>query len=623
MYSTIAGIILCTSAYVAASETGRGRTFDYVVVGGGTAGLVVAGRLSEDPHVTVAVIEAGAHHVDEPMINTPELFGQAIGNPTFDWNFFTVPQAGLNNASFLYPRGKMLGGCSGLNFMAWDRASVKEYDAWETLGAKGWNWKTLLPYFKKTEAVAPQTSSQLFPGAVEVDESTFNAFHGRSGPVQASYNVLYTNITGPYVETINGLGIPTNSDPYMGDGTGVYNCEMTIDRVRDLGQRSYAANTYYNSSVEKPNLTVFLATQATKVNFLRRGSSLRAGSVEVIAVDDTGVTGTLTARKEVILAAGSIQTPQLLELSGIGDKKILSSVGIKTLVDLPGVGENLQDHTLLAQDFEILDTFFTYDELRNNATYLAEQQEEYAANHTGIFASAQFALTFPPLKSVVSPKTLSSLRAKADKLGRSRGLSALTKAQYKFQADWLAADDVAYMEYIMFPTGGRTPVSPTPNSVYITMWVGLMHPFSRGAVHINSSDPLRQPTIDPRYLDNDVDLELALESTKFVRKVTESEPLASFVVAPHQPTSAEVSTDAEWLEYIRTYLGTIYHPMGTAAMLPREIGGVVDPKTLKVYGTSNLRVVDASVIPMILAAHPVSTIYAIAERAADMIKGHV
>ncbi|KAI0748355.1 alcohol oxidase [Daedaleopsis nitida] len=594
-----------------------------IATGGGTTGLVVAARLTEDPHVTVAVIEAGVYYAEEPLVNTPELFGQAIGNPAFDWNFFTVPQTGLNNATLLYPRGRMLGGSSGLNFMAWDRGSVKEYDAWEKLGATGWSWKTLLPYFKKTEAVSPQASWQLFPGSSKVSESTFNVYHGRSGPIQSSYNVIYTNITAPYVETVNGLGIPTNSDPYMGDGTGVYNCEMTIDRVKDLGKRSYAANTYYNSSNSTPNLTLFLGTQATRIKFSKDSQGqLRAASVNVVAVNSTGITGTIVAHKEVILAAGSIQTPQLLELSGIGNKAVLDSVGIKTLVDLPGVGENLQDHTLLAQDFEILGTFFTYDELRNNATYLAEQQAEYANDSTGIFASAQFALTFPPIKSIVSKEVLATMRSSAEKLLKSPGLSALTKAQYEFQADWLTHDDVAYLEYIMLPTGGRTPVSPTPNSVYITIWVGIMHPFSRGAVHINSSDPLKQPTIDPRYLNNDVDLQIALASTKFARKITESEPLASFVVGPHEP-AGNMTTDADWFQFIKTNLGTIYHPMGTAAMLPREIGGVVDPKSLKVYGTSNLRVVDASVIPLILATHPVSTIYAIAERAADMIKGRV
>ncbi|KAI0749620.1 alcohol oxidase [Daedaleopsis nitida] len=599
-------LLLCTLACAHPSQRDSDGEFDYVVIGGGTAGLVVAARLTEDPDVTVAVIEAGVYHKDEPLVDTPEFFGQAIGNPDFDWNFSTVPQSGLNNASVFYSRGKMLGGSSGLNFMAWDRGSGQEYDVWETLGATGWNWDSMLPYFKKTETVSPQTPAQMYAGSSEVPESTFYEYHGSSGPVQPSYNVFYSNITTPYVETLNALGIPTNSDPYMGDATGIYNCEMAIDHVKDVGKRSYSAVTYYNSSVEKPNLTIYLVTQATRINFVKDSEGqLQATSVDVTAVNSAGITGTLTARKEVILAAGTVQTPQLLELSGIGNKTILESVGIETLVDLPGVGENLQDQTLVAQDFQLLDTVFTYDELRNNATYLAEQQAEYEANSTGIFASAEFALAFVP--------------ANASALVSASGLSPQTKAQYELLMEWLTGDDIAFLEFIMFPTGGRTTVNPAPNSVYITLWTTLMHAFSRGTVHINSTDPLKAPIIDPGFLNNDVDTQLALEGMKFLRKVTESEPLASLIVAPHEP--AGTPTDSEWLDYIRKNIGSIYHPVGTAAMLPQTDGGVVDPKKLKVYGTSNLRVVDASVIPLIPATHPSSTVYAIAERAADMIKG--
>ncbi|RPD66362.1 alcohol oxidase [Lentinus tigrinus ALCF2SS1-7] len=623
------GVLSSALPYVLSEPAGTvavtNRTFDYVVVGGGTAGLVVAARLNEDPHVTVAVIEAGIHYVDEPLVDTPEMFGQAIGNPKFDWNFVTAPQRGLNNGVVQYPRGKMLGGSSGLNFMAWDRASVKEYDAWQELGAEGWNWKSLLPYLKKVETVSPPTSSQLFPGATEIPETTFDEFRGRSGPLQASYNVFYTNITTPYVETVNRMGIPTNSDPYSGNGTDIYNTQLSVDRSN--GKRSYSANTYYRDDQDKPNLTVFLATQATKLNFASNGATghLRAKSVNVVAVNVTGTNGIISARKEVILAAGSIQTPQLLELSGVGNKTVLESVGIKTLIDLPGVGENLQDHTLLVQDFQVHDDVFTYDELRNNATYLAEQETEYAANGTGIFASISFALAFPAAKSVVSADVLASMRDKAAALLASPGLSELTKAQYKLQAEWLVADDVASLEYIMFPTGGETAISPTLGSAYITIWMGTMHPFGRGSVHINSSSPFAQPVIDPQYLGNDVDVQLALESAKFVRKITETEPLASYVVGPHEPP-ANLSSDEDWVDYIKTFLGTIYHPMGTAAMLPRDIGGECQfsySSREKVYGTTNLRVVDASVIPMLLGNHPQASIYAVAERAADIIKGHI
>nr|VWP00800.1 Adenylate cyclase AcyA [Ganoderma boninense] len=571
---------------------------------------------------TVAVIEAGIYQVNEPLVNTPELYGESIGNPDLDWRFSTVPQAALNGHVVTQPRGKMLGGSSGLNFMVWDRGSAKEYDAWEQLGAEGWSWQSLLPYFKKTESSRPQTPEEYFPGATEVSEDTYYLYHGKQGPIQTSFNVIYSNITDPYVETFNNLGILTNSDPDEGNATGIYNVEMSLDRVKDVGKRSYSANTYYNMSADRPNLTVFVGTQATKINFADDSASgcLQASSVDVVAVNTTGISGTVYARKEVILSAGAYQTPQLLELSGIGDKSILTNFGIKSLIDLPGVGENLQDHSLLVQVYEVLNTTFTYDILRNNATYNAEQEALYAATGTGIYASAQLAFAFTAMKSIVSDALLLSLQEQAQALLSASDLSPLHKAQYQFQSEWLV-DDIATVEFLLFPSYGQA-ITPTPGSAYITLNVGHMHPFSRGSVHINTTNPLAAPAIDPKYADKNIDLQIVLEGTKFVRTVTETEPLASLIVAPRLPVfNTTQPTDADWLQYITANLSSIYHPVGTAAMLPQELGGVVDPKTLKVYGTSNLRVIDASVFPMLVSAHPQVTVYAIAER--NLVNFHV
>ncbi|PIL24202.1 hypothetical protein GSI_13955 [Ganoderma sinense ZZ0214-1] len=613
---------LGTQALAFAPRGDSGKTFDYVVIGGGTAGLVIAARLSENPNTTVAVIEAGIYQVNEPLVNTPELYGEGIGNPDLDWKFSTVPQAALNGHVVTQPRGKMLGGSSGLNFMVWDRGSAKEYDAWEQLGAEGWSWQSMLPYFKKTESSRPQTPEEYFPGATEVSEDTYYLYHGKQGPIQTSFNVIYSNITDPYVETFNNLGILTNSDPDEGNATGIYNVEMCIDRVKDIGKRSYSANTYYNMSADRPNLTVFVGTQATKINFADHSASggLQASSVNVVAVNTTGINGTVYASKEVILSAGAYQTPQLLELSGIGNKSILANLGIKSLIDLPGVGENLQDHSLLVQVYEVLNTTFTYDILRNNATYNAEQEALYAATGTGIYASAQLAFAFTGMKSIVSDALLLSFQEQAQALLNASDVSPLHKAQYQYQSEWLA-DDIATVEFLMFPSYGQA-ITPTPGSAYITLNVGHMHPFSRGSVHINTTNPLASPAIDPKYGDKNIDLQIVLEGTKFARTITETEPLASLIVAPRLPAfNTTKPTDADWLQYITANLSSIYHPVGTAAMLPQELGGVVDPKTLKVYGASNLRVVDASVFPMLVSAHPQVTVYAIAERAADIIKG--
>ncbi|KAI0672993.1 alcohol oxidase [Trametes maxima] len=610
-----------TFAGRARSETVSTTThyaFDYVIIGGGTAGLVVAARLSEDPNVTVAVIEAGIHHVDEPLVDTPGLFGQSLGNPAFDWGFHSIPQAGLNGTVIPVSRGKLLGGSSGVNYLAWDRASAKEYDSWHTLGATGWNWTTLLPYFKKSEsALLPPNDG--FPGDGRANQSNFDAVHGTSGPIQASFSPMFSNITLPFVKTVEALGFQFNADPYSGNATGLYNSQSAVDRVKNLGKRSYSANTYYSASKDRPNLKVFLSTQATLINFAPGHGALHASSVNVVAVGDGGVSGVLSARKDVVLAAGPIQTPQLLELSGIGDKSILKGVGIKTLVDLPGVGENLQEHPLGAQDFELSGDFSTFDLLRNDPAFLAAQQAEYATNHTGVFTDAISVLAFVPIHAATSAPTISAIHESALQLLHSPHVSALSRAQYAIQTAWIRDEDVAHFEFIMWPGGGLTALAPSPNASYITLDVGVMHPFSRGFVHINSSDPLAAPLVNPNYLDEEVDFQSFLEGMKFIRKISQSAPLSNSIAKPHDPP-ANATSDADLVKYIKANLEPLNHHAGTAPMVPRELGGVVDPKTLAVYGTSNLRVVDASLIPLQVATHTQATVYAIAERAADILK---
>ncbi|KAI0362375.1 alcohol oxidase [Trametes cingulata] len=613
-------LIVLNSAFICAlglKASGPPVEYDYVIIGGGTAGLVVAARLSEDPDTTVAVIEAGMHHVNEPLVDTPGFYGRALGNPAFDWDFRSVPQAGLNNATVSQARGKMLGGSSGLNFMAWNRASAKEYDAWEQLGATGWNWESLLPYFKKSETVEPPPPQGIIPGAVELPESAFDAFHGRVGPIQPSYNDLYSNLTAPYVETIHNLGIPTNSDPYSGDATGVYNTEHSVDKVKDIGRRSYAANTYYNISAARPNLEVYMTTQATRIQFETSSGSrrpLRAQSVDVVAINTTGFTGTLSARKEVILSAGALQTPQLLELSGIGNKTMLQGLGIQPLIDLPGVGENLQDQPFIQLDFELTGDFWTYDELRNNQTFLLEQEEEYAINNTGVYAQLSAVRLFPPFTAMTPVDAVAKIREHALALAISAGISPLARAQYAIQIGWLSDHAVAHAEVIMYPGGGLvTAVPPAPNKTYITLSLGIMHPFARGTVHINSTDPLAPPVIDPRYISNSVDFLSMLEGVKFIQSLVASPPLADFVAGPHQPP-ANSSEGPGLIAFVRAFTGPFFHPAGTAPMVPRSLGGVVDPNSLKVYGTSNLRVVDASIVPLQVASHLQTAVYAIAER---------
>ncbi|CUA71924.1 Pyranose dehydrogenase 1 [Rhizoctonia solani] len=559
--------------------------FDYVIIGGGTAGLTIAARLSEDPETTVGVIETGEYLPEDPLINTPGLAFSIMGNEKYDWLFKSAPQVNANNRVLNLPRGKILGGSSGINIMTFDRGSKVEYDAWAKLGNPGWDWEGLLPNMKAAER----------------------------------FMDWYSDVVPPLRKSMANLGVPINFDPDSGNAVGSFNSATSINRT--TGRRSYAATTYYAYNAHRHNLVVLTGAQATKINF-KDTQRNKAGNVVATGVSfvHKSQSYAVKVKKEVIISAGTFQSPHLLELSGIGNSAILQKNGIKPVVDLPGVGENYQDHMFVATSFELKpgSSKENLDLLRNNATFAAVAAARYNSTHDGILSSPPSALSFVSLTSMASSAEIENMAAQLEREIASEKPSELQQKSYEIQKGWLK-EKLGLVEIIGYP-GFAGAGTPKVNSSYITLFTAVQHPFSRGSIrkHINTSDPLAAPWIDPNYFSKSIDLDTLVYAVKFGHKLSKTEPLASMIASRQYPPP-EVTSDADIADFVKANVATIHHPIGTCSMAPRESGGVVDAH-MKVHGTANVRVVDASVMPLHIGSHLQRTVYGIAEKTAKLIK---
>jgi choline dehydrogenase-like flavoprotein len=374
--------------------------------------------------------------------------------------------------------------------------------------------------------------------------------------------------------------------------------------------RSYSAKAYL--PLAGPKLTIMTDTTVAKVNLKQDRRGYYA----------TGVTLTngtvINATQEVILSAGSFLSPGLLEMSGIGNKTILAAAGIEQIIDLPGVGENLQDHIRIQTSYQVKENYTSFDILRYNTTYATEQLQLWFEGKYSIYDYTGSAYSFMTWKQAIGND--STLRALAKAAIGSSKHPADTK-----KLEWMSDHTIPQLEVIM--SDGYTGVKGYPangtalfGKGFFSLLAAVMHPLSRGTVHINASNPLGKPIIDPNYLSNDYDLQAAIAAIKKCRQIALTPPLRDVWDSEYEPGLDNVNTDAEWKDFILNTTLTIYHPVGTCAMLPRNDGGVVDHK-LKVYGTRNLRVVDASIMPVLISAHLQTAVYGIAEMAADIIIG--
>ncbi|KAF7885088.1 hypothetical protein EAF00_010906 [Botryotinia globosa] len=583
-------------------DTALLSSYDFIVVGGGTSGLVVGNRLSENPATTVLIIEAGELDQGEDFIYIPLFAGigdGAIGTQ-YDWNLTYAPQPATNNRSIAIPLGKVVGGGSCLNKMTFDLAGKEDYDRWIEVGAVGWN--ELFPYFKKLTNFTPPAPEI----AKEWDIQTDPSAHGYKGHVHSSYPTFNWPSFKYFFASMKYLGIRKVFDSLNGDANGALWNPQSLDP--DTKTRSNSRTAYWNSASNRTNLHLLTGQQVTKLITKLNNNGVAIIGVEYAAGSNFS-RSTVLAAKEVVLAAGAIHSPQLLQLSGIGSSPLLKKFGIETVVHLPGVGANFQDHPLLRPS-TTLDIYLSASNLTSNATFNAEMLALYRHNRTGPYSTegggayafigtSSFTNTTSQIVSSASSITPASyLPSDVDST-----ILAGYEAQYKILTRDLASNKMPIMEFIF----GGGPVL-----------TGLQHPFSRGSVAITSADPFTSPSANPGFLTHQTDLLLLSAAAKYARRIINTPifaPLSPIETVP----GPSVQTDADFEAWIRSTIGTTFHPSGTTSMMRRRYGGVVD-SNYKVYGVNNLRVVDAGTFPMIQSAHLQVTVYAMAERASDAIK---
>ncbi|QRV93948.1 GMC oxidoreductase [Ceratobasidium sp. AG-Ba] len=573
--------------------------------------LSLQSSLSEDPAIRVGVLEAGQYVPDDPTINVPGYFGRSIGNPNLDWGFLTVPQKDANGRLLYHPRGKVLGGSSALNFMTLGRGSEAEYDAIEALGNPGWNFASFQSYFSKSE-----TANPLPDETAKTYGARVIAPAGTDGPIARSYPTWFSDLHVPLFGAYKALGVDVNVDPNGGKNTGITTTACAITPGKST--RSYSVTGYWEPYAERPNLVLVTGARATKVTLSKQGDLVIATGVEFVhGPEGEEVEFVARARREVVLSAGTFQSPQLLELSGIGQRRVLEAVDIPVQVELNGVGENLQDHVYVPTMYEVTPDHETLDVLHEPEIH-AREWEKFQTKGEGMYAATHSAFSFLPLEDFAEADEAKRVRdALAGEV--SRYSNAGGKKLHGLLTEWASQGEAAQAqtEIIHYPGFFPNPVTrPTPGRRYQSFLAGLMHPASRGTTHIVSSDALAKPAIDPRYLSAPADVEILAAAVRFIARLNKAGPMGERVIGETMGAQ-ESSEDVK--EYVKNKFEPIYHPIGTCSMLPHEDGGVVD-SNLKVYGTANLRVVDASVIPIHLSCHIQSTIYAIAEKASDLIK---
>jgi len=517
---------------------------DYIVVGGGSAGCVIANRLTEDPNTSVLLLEAGQPD-NQREIYIPAAYSQVFKSD-LDWAYETEPQACLYNRQLYWPRGKVLGGSSAINAMIYIRGHRMDYDKWRDLGAQGWGWDDVLPYFNKAEH----------------QEREHTDGYGTNGYLNVADQISPNELTNTFIRAAEKLGIPITSD-FNGkeqDGVGYYQV------TQKNGKRHSTAAAYIKPILYRPNLTIETKAHVSRILF----EGKQAVGVEYHQNDQIQ---TVTCTAEVILCGGTINSPQLLMLSGIGNSTQLKSHGIEVIAVLKGVGQNLQDH------------------IACGVVHESTQPVSLANAQSIINALRYFATKSGPLTSNVGEGGL---------FWRSDPNLPKPDVQFHFAPIHYLDHGLTKLEGHGYILGGL-----------------VLNPYSIGDITLKSSDPMAYPAINPNYLSDDRDLDILLKATKFADAITtqaEFDPYRGKRISPE----TDFTSDDEWREFICKHAETLYHPVGTCKMGTDDMA-VVDPD-LRVIGVEGLRVVDASIMPSVPSGNTNAPVIMLAEKGADLIK---
>ncbi|HTV46187.1 MAG TPA: GMC family oxidoreductase N-terminal domain-containing protein [Stellaceae bacterium] len=527
---------------------------DYVIVGAGSAGCVLANRLSADPGTRVVLIEAGGRDRN-PLIHIPAGYMKLLDHPTITWGFTAEPDSGTNGRAIPYPRGRVLGGSSSINGMIYVRGQPEDFDHWGQLGNRGWSWDDVLPYFKKAESW----------------ERGEDEFHGASGPLLTSHASDQPLLCRTMIDAGKEIGLAYHEDvnhlpPGSGDNIG------WVQQTRRGRRRQSAARTYLRAARKRPNLQIVTGALVQRV--LLDGS--RAVGVEYRNGSPGGAVERVDAAREVILSAGAIGSPHLLQLSGIGDPEHLGRVGIPVRHALRGVGKNFQDHYIARVACAVTGAKTLNEKARGLP--LAAEVVRYLFAGTGM-------LTYASSLVCVSAKVLEE--------------SATPDVQCLFSPGSFAPGPVRRLD----DKPGMT----------IGMW--QMRPLSRGYVEAKSPNPAEQPAINPRYLAEDTDRRCVVGGLKLARRLFAAPAIKPYVVAETLPGS-DVESDDELLDYARQYGSTVFHATCSCRMGSDQLAVVDDH--LRVHGIDRLRVIDASVMPAVTSTNTNAPTIMIAEKGAAM-----